>query len=260
MGFRRTAAIRAMLGSSSANDFMAAARLPLYAPTPLEPLVPGALPAMTRELIPWSKSLMPVDLVILWGIGDFPSDSECSSYYDPSSPWHNVFFGAYAMLSHKPDGTPWGYTAAGEPDFVEFLRIPALDYNYFTAGQFGCPPELMRFEVTGVNRQPQRDNGWDVVDATAQVPSGLHDPTQHSAVPGNYVAFGMPDPSFLTGRGSYDLVPMRGQYYMRRLSMPAGSPPITVVWGAVCPDTSAGTGLLGTIMQALRPHYLNAYA
>jgi hypothetical protein len=73
---------------------------------------------------------------------------------------------------------------------------------------------------------------------------------------GNYIAFGIPDPSFLNGHASYEAVPMRGRFYMRRLQLPAGTPPITLVWGAACPDTTDGRKLLGTIMQALKKAYL----
>jgi hypothetical protein len=249
MEFQRTISIRAMNASSHSNDFMTDAKLPL--PEPFSS-VPGALGAMTRELIPASRMHMPLDLVILWGIGNFGSASQCSSYYDPSSPWYNVFYGAYAMRSYKGNGTAWGYTAQGQPNFDEFLQVAALDYNHFTAGQFGCPPNMMSFAVKGITAEP-RNSGWDIADVTAQVPSGLHDPTKYAADFGNYLAFGIPDPSFLNGHSSYEPVPVRGRFYMRQLS---GSPPITLVWGTACPDTSAGNTLLNTIIQALGKAYL----
>ncbi|HXQ20145.1 MAG TPA: hypothetical protein VN812_00630 [Candidatus Acidoferrales bacterium] len=195
-----------------------------------------------------------MDLVIVWGIGDFGTTYSCSSYYDPSSPWYNVFYGLYAMRSYKRDGSAWGYTNTGQPNFDEFLQVAAVDYNYLTAGQFGCPPNLMCFAVECLTTGS--DNGWDVADVTAQIPSGLHDPTQHAANPGNYIAFGIPDPSFLNGHSSYEPVQMSGRFYMRRLSVPSGSPPITLVWGTACPDTSAGNTLLNTIIQALGKAYL----
>jgi hypothetical protein len=249
MGFQRAISIGAMRAVSSSNDFMttdAKVALP-------QPQVAGALPAMTRELNSASQMRMFMDLVILWGIGDFGSAYQCSAFYDPSSPWYNAFYGAYAIRSYKKDGTAWGYNAQGQADFDEFLQVPAVDYNFLTAAQFGCPPSMMCFAVKNVAKSPP-DNGWDFADVTAQVPSGLHDPTQHAANPGNYIVFGIPDPSFLNGHSSYEKVPVRGQFYMRRLSVPSGSPPITLVFGAICPDPTGNT-LLTAIMQTLKPAY-----
>jgi hypothetical protein len=250
MGFQRAVAIGAMRASSSSNDFLAQVipQLPV-------PQVPGALPAMTRELNSPSRMLMPVDLVIMFGIGDFGATYPCSTYYDPSSPWYNVFYGLYAMRSYKSDGAAWGYSCKGQADFNEFLQIAAVDYNYLTAAEFGCPANLMCFAVHDV-KQAKPDNGWDVADVTAQIPSGLHDPTQHAANPGNYIAFGFPEPSFLNGHSSYEKVPVRGRFYMRQLSVPAGSSPITLAWGTACPDTKEGQALLETIMQALGKAYM----
>jgi hypothetical protein len=175
------------------------------------------------------------------------------------------------MRSYKPGGAAWGYTGS-QPNFDEFLgEVAGVDYNYFTAGQFGCPPEMMSFKVQSVS-QPQSRNGWDSVDVTAQVPSGLHDPTApplkgpppprshdapwYPANMGNYIAFGIPDPSFLTGHSPYEPVPMVGRFYMRQLSVKVEWSPITLVWGTACPNTAAGKALLETIMQALEKAYL----
>jgi hypothetical protein len=249
MGFQRAVSIGAMRAASSSNDFLTS-----IIPQLPTPQVPGALPAMTRELNAASRVLMPMDVVIVWGIGDFGATYSCSSYYDPSSPWYNVFYGLYAMRSYKSDGSAWGYTNKGQPNFDEFLQLAAVDYNYLTGAQFGCPPNMMCFSATSTLKGS--DNGWDVADVTAQIPSGLHDPTQHAANPGNYLAFGIPDPSFLNGRSSYEPVQMCGRFYMRRLSVPAGTPPSTLAWGTACPNTNAGRNLRETIMQALGKVYL----
>jgi len=239
-----------MRAVSSSKDFMTDAKLALPEPSPP---VAGALPAMTRELNSAAQLRMFIDLVILWGIGDFGSAFQCSAFYDPSSPWYNTFYGAYAIRSYKKDGTAWGYNAQGQADFDEFLQVPAVDYNFLTAAQFGCPPDKMCFAVKTIVPSPP-NNGWDFADVTAQVPSGLHDPTQHAANPGNYIVFGIPDPSFLNGHTSYEAVPVHGQFYMRRLSVPSGSRPITLVFGAICPDPTGNT-LLTAIMQTLKQAY-----
>ncbi len=249
MGYRRTLAMLAMKGKSSSNDFMSQANLPLP-----EPQVAGALPVMVRGLNTATQLHMLMDLIVLWGIGDFESTYECSSYYDPSSPWYNVFFGAYAIRSYKRDGTAWGYTAKGQANFDEFLQVAGLDYNFLTAAQFGCPPSKMCFAVDSVATDSK--NGWDLADVIAQIPSGLHDPTKYPADLSTYIAFGIPDPSFLNGRGSYEPVQVHGQFYMRRLSVPSGSPPITLAWGTACPKTSAGNSLLEAIIQTLGQAYL----
>jgi hypothetical protein len=251
MGFQRVVSIGAMRAVSSSNDFLAK-----IIPKLPEPQVPGALPAMTRELAAASRTLKPMDLVINFGIGDFDPAYRCSSYYNPASPWYNVFYGFYALRSYKPDGSAWGYTAQGKPDFDEFLKhVAGVDYNYFTGAEFGCPPEMMSFKAEIIPPNTC-DNGWDVANVSAQVPSGLHDPTQHAASSGNYIVFGIPDPSFLNGHTSYEPVPMLGRFYMRQVTQPSDSPPITLVWGTACPNTSEGKQLLDTIMQALGKAYM----
>ena len=95
---------------------------------------------MARDEVPANRLMLSTDLVMNWTIGDFGRRDVCSSYYNPNSPWYNVLYGSYGLRSYKTDGTAWGYHADGSPDFDEFLEIAKIDYNFFTAGQFGCPP------------------------------------------------------------------------------------------------------------------------
>jgi len=249
MNVHRQLAIAAMQWQSKSNDFMAQAGKPMP-----QPPVPGALPAMVREMIPAQQLLMRVDAVILWGIGEF-GNALCSSYYDPASPWYNTFYGAYAFRSWKPDGAAWGYDPQGAPQFADVARIAEVDYDFLTAAQFGCPPKLMCFDVeNAIVGKPNQ--GWDPIDVFARIPSGLHDPTAFPANPGNYVAFGVPDEGFYKGRQSYEPVEMRGEFFMRVLSQPTPqAPPLTLLWGAVCPNTNAGEQLLNAIIAAMGPSY-----
>src|SRR5438105_163554 len=136
------------------------------------PLVAGAIPAVAREPFTKEKLGRPFDLLVVFTIGDFPGSQHCSSYYDPNSPWYNVFYGAYGIRSDKPSGVAWGYKSAGNPDFDEILQVPALDYNDLTAGPLGCPPQKRCFKATNVASNTK--NGWDFADVEATIPSGLH--------------------------------------------------------------------------------------
>jgi hypothetical protein len=253
MGAHRELAIAALKLQSDANDFMAEAGIPLPCPS-----VPGALDAHCRQMVPAKEINMPIDLVIVYRIGDYLATDECSSYYDPNSAWYNVFYGGYGIRSYKRDGSAWGYKLDGTPNFDEFFRVPELDYNFFTAAQFGCPAAKMGFHIERC--EPGTKNGWDKADAVVTIPSGLHNAATALAKPVSYITYGVPEPDFVRGHEDFEPVRMRGQMFMRHL--PQGPNPqlprnhqITVAWGALCPDTNDGAKLLTTIIDALGKEY-----
>ena len=249
MGAHRELAIAALTRLNNANDFMGAAKIPLPCPS-----VNGALDALAREMVPAQTMHMPMDLVIVYRIGDYPASLECSTYYDPNSVWYNVFYGGYGIRSYKRDGSAWGYNPDGTPDFEEFFRVPELDYNFFTAAQFGCPADLMSFKVD--HYTAYKKNGWDTADVEVTVPSGLHNAVTALANPESYIIYGVPDPSFMRGHRDFEPVKMRGRMSMRSFpQQPSPSPQITVAWGTVCPDNDEGQKLLNTIIDALGKEY-----
>jgi hypothetical protein len=258
MDAHRNLAVAAMqaMNAAAAGDFMNQAKIPM--PEPIVRPMPGlagALPAMARETVPAQFLHMLVDVDMVWTIADFDPRYDCSSYYDPSSPWYNVFYGAYGLRSYKPDGTAWGFNPDGTPNFAEFLRVPALDYNFLTAGMFGCPPGMMCFDVR--HQVQSSKNGWDAIDVIATAPSGLHEPSASLADPSTYVIYGVPDPSFLAGRTAYECVEMRGLLYLKDMT-PVKSPfpqKISLAWGALCPNTAAGNELLSVIIDTMGDQY-----
>lgn len=222
--------------------------------TPM-PVVTGALPDHARVTFP-SVLLngLPIDLVVVWTIGDFPGRMPCSAYYDPGGAWYNVFYGAYGILSHEKDGTYWGYDAGGAADFDQMLEVPELDYNYLTAGQLGCPPAKRTFKVT--SKTTGTKGSWDHADVTAVIPSGLHHLADAvHANPLYYSIFGFPDPQLTQGHASYEPVAMVGEMFFRRLPLPPSGERMTLAWGTMCPDTSAGRALLQTIIGAMTQLY-----
>ncbi len=247
MGIHRELAILAMKATTviAGNDFLRQANIE----TPVPP-VPGVLPAVAREPF-WARHLKrSIDLLVIFTIGDFAAKRACSEYYNPKSAWYNVFYGAYGIRSYKADGTAWGYDRSGQPNLQEMLEVPCLDYNFLTAGELGCPPHRMCFEVKKATAAKQGQ--WDLADVRAKVPSGLH--AVKDAVdpdPSYYVIFGVPDHAFLRGRQSYEPVDMHGQMFFRK-----AAPGITLVWGGMCPDTPAGNALLKTIIDAMSTCYL----
>jgi hypothetical protein len=46
---------------------------------------------------------------------------------------------------------------------------------------------------------------------------------------------------------------MRGHAFIRQMTPPPM--PITLAWGALCPDTDAGNELLATIIRVMGQHY-----
>jgi hypothetical protein len=220
--------------------------------TPM-PIVPGALPGHACVFFPslLTKGL-PVDLMVVWTIADFPDTSICSSYYDPASPWYNVFYGAYGVLSHKANDTCWGFKPNGDPDYDEMFLIAELDYNALTAGQLGCPPEKQNFKV--LTRTTGTAGSWSYAETTCTVPSGLHHVRDAiNANPLYYSIFGFPDPRLVAGHSSYEPVVLRGQSFFRKAVDDKDK--ITIAWGALCPDTTEGNALRTRIITAMRLVY-----
>jgi len=219
--------------------------------------IEGALPATGLGWNPAAALHMFVDLATLWGFGDFDESLGCSTYYDPNSAWYNGFFGGYAMRSYKPDGAAWGYDAnGGQVNFDEFFKVCAVDYNFLTAGAFGCPPDKMCFRVTQCTAS--KSDGWDVATVIAKAPSGLHNPAQaqYPADPSSYLVFGLPHPGLLNGGDSFAEVELTGQFYLRQWPTRSNGRPVSLAWGAAYYNTNAGQALLKTSIAKMAPKYL----
>ncbi|WP_171818962.1 hypothetical protein [Pyxidicoccus fallax] len=218
-------------------------------PTPV-PTVPGSIGAVAHEPFLAFDLKRMFDLLVAFTIGDFPSGAGCSDYFNPRSPWYNVFYGAYGVRSYKRDGNPWGFKRDGRPDVDEMLEVPRLDYNFLTAGELGCPPAKMSFEVREVTSG--REGAWQFADVACIIPSGLHR-VEEALLPDltYYAVFGVPEEDYLAGgRESYEPVAMRGRMYWRPVAER-----LTLVWGGLCPDTAEGQALLRIILGALTPLY-----
>ena len=214
--------------------------------------IDGALPATG---LGWhdAKSLHRfVDVVVLWGFGDFNEETGCSSYYDQRSPWYNGFYGGYAMRSHKGGNVAWGYDKDGNVKFDELFEICAIDYNFLTAGAFGCPFEKMSFAVNDDFRVSKVDK-WDVVDVYAVAPSGLQ---SGKTPPGDffdlssYVVFGILIRRCRTER-TFPLYRLPASF---TCDVAASEPPITLAWGAAC-QTLRGRESAPKIMTAMKKEY-----
>lgn len=235
--------------------------------------VAGGLPGAARVFFPGAFLGMDCDLLVVWTIADFPNDRRCSTYYDPTSPWYQVFYGAYGVRARKPNGTPWGYAPDGRPDFEELFRIPRKDYDDLTAGQLGCPPAKRCFEVLDYTSRVEKP--WDVAAVRCRIPSGVHHAASEAderaryeawlaadgvtvtgwGNPAYYLVFGVPDARMVPAdHPEYEPVTMRGELYFRHVAEVTGEA-LTLVWGACCPDTPGGTQLLGRIVTAMRRDY-----
>lgn len=213
------------------------------------PLLPGSIGAVAHEPFLADDISRLYDLMVVFTLGDFDDGTTCSRYFDPRSPWYNVFYGAYGIRSHKSDGSPWGFRADGSIALDELLDVPALDYNFLTAGRLGCPPRRRCFRVEEV--VSSRHHSWHVADVSCVIPSGLH--RMREAVSPDltyYAVFGLPEEAWLAGRVSYEPVRMRGRMYFQ----PVGDG-LTLVWGGLAPDTVEGRKLMGSIVETMEPLY-----
>jgi hypothetical protein len=247
MSVYRDIAIAAMKATDvlGGTDFLEAQGIK----TPV-PQIEGAIPAVAREPFFARDLKRTIDLVVIFSIGDFPSSLRCSNYFNPNSPWYNVFYGAYGIKSYKPDGSAWGFHPDGSANFDELIQVPFTDYNFLTAGELGCPPDKMCFEAGPPTLS--KWGQWEMADCTATIPSGLHH--LNDAVKPNleyYAVFGRPEESFLVGgRQSYEPVQMHGKMFWRQVA-----PKITLVWGGMCQATPSGDALLNKIVDAMKPLY-----
>ncbi|MCP3100965.1 hypothetical protein LZ198_19000 [Myxococcus sp. K15C18031901] len=214
------------------------------------PAVRGSIGAVAHEPFEAFELKRMFDLLVAFTIADFPSGTGCSDYFNPFSPWYNVFYGAYGLRSYKRDGNPWGLRSDGRPDVEEMLEIPRLDYNFLTAGELGCPASRMCFEVLDV--ELGRQGAWHHADVGCVIPSGLHRLQDADAPDLTYYAvFGVPEEDYLMGgRESYEPVRMRGRMYWRPVAER-----LTLAWGGLCPDTPDGQALMRTILDTMTPHY-----
>lgn len=262
---RAMTTMRATQVATKAIDFLA--RYGIATPIPL---VTDAIPTHARVFFPSAFLGMACDVVVVWTIADYPDDRRCSRYYDPGSPWYNVFYGAYGIQSRERDGSYWGYRPDGTPDFDEIFEVPKKDYNDLTAGQLGCPPAKRVFRIRSY--QAGRLGRWDHADVHCVVPSGVHrKPTIRSLGdwladyglrpdawpnPSYYLIFGEPDERMIPGTTeSYEPVEMRGDLFFRKVDERATDRPVTLVWGTCCPATPAGQQLRQRIVSALRARY-----
>lgn len=223
--------------------------------------VPGDEPSAAVTGLGYSdaaKLHMFADLATLWGFADFSSETGCSNYYNSEHDWYNAFFGAYAIRSYKPNGAAWGYDKAGNANFKELFDVCEVDYDFITAGAFGCPFEKMCFGVS--DHEAHRVGEWDVVEVKKAVaPSGLHNPIgKFPPDPSSYLAFGYPHPELANFRGFQDFAPVKlvGRFYMKRWPVddPKGRP-ISIAWGAACRADKGGPALLDKMMAAMKPLY-----
>jgi hypothetical protein len=247
MGLQRELAVLAMNATPLPGQRQWLADAGIRTPVPL---LPGSIGAVAHEPFMADDISRLYDLMVVFTLGDFDGDSPCSRYFDPRSPWYNVFYGAYGLRSYKPDGTPWGFRKDGAVAMEEMLEVPWLDYNFLTAGRLGCPPSKMCFRAEDVTVGKEGD--WHYADVGCYIPSGLHRPRDaESPDLTYYVVFGLPETEYLAGgRQSYEPVRMRGRMYFK----PVG-PQLTLVWGGLCPDHREGQRLMGSILDAMTPLY-----
>ncbi|HEX8705108.1 MAG TPA: hypothetical protein VF815_40125 [Myxococcaceae bacterium] len=214
------------------------------------PVLPGSIGATAHEPFTAGELRRLFDLVVVFTIGDFEDGAGCSSYFDPKSPWYNVFYGAYGVRSYKQDGSPWGFRRDGQPHLEELIEVPSLDYNFLTAGCLGCPPSRMCFRLE--EAIPGKEGPWHTAEVACVIPSGLH--RMKDAVSPDlsyYAVFGVPEERYLSSqRESYEPVQMRGKMYFRPVAERT-----TLVWGGLCPDTPEGQRLLNSILDAMVPLY-----
>jgi hypothetical protein len=232
----REAAIEVMHASVE-DDFLKGAGLE----TPVAD-VPGVIPAVGRWLYTAHELKRLFDLLSVFRIGDFAGP--CSAYFDPQSPWYNVSYGVYGVRSYKRNGTAWGFSSDGQPDYGEVSELLRLDYDFLKAAALGCPPEQLCFEVESLTKGEA--GAWATAEVLATIPSCLH---AGASTP----LFGTAQASFSAGRRNFEPVSMVGKLFFR-----SPLPKLTLVWGALAPATPAGEELLEKIVSAMSPLYLKA--
>jgi hypothetical protein len=114
----------------------------------------------------------------------------------------------------------------------------------------------MCFQVT--NYTPTAtESGWEGVAVKATIPSGLHVAPKQIDYPWAYLMYGVPNPVFVSAaHPEYEPVAMTGLLHIKQIEQKPPGPPITLAWGALCPEANDGPTLLGQIVSAMSCPFL----
>ena len=128
-----------------------------------------------------------IDLTILYNFGAFDSTYGCSSFYIPSSDYHDAFYGAYIIKSN--DSRIYGYTDNGTLNIEEMAKVFEYDMNILVLKSLGCTAPKFSYNLTGTYKTTIDNFDFDVVNAEIFTQSPLHSVTAFQSA---YYQYGSP--------------------------------------------------------------------
>ncbi len=132
-----------------------------------------------------------VHLTILYNFGGYDLARGSSSFYDPTSPYHGAFYGAYIV---EAEGEPFSYIfdASGHIIDKSLHQIAKYDYTNLVLRGLGAESNKIEFEeqVTSIrNTDLVGYHNWTEINAEIHTNGPLHKAQKFR---GNYLQFGFP--------------------------------------------------------------------
>lgn len=146
-----------------------------------------------------------VRLSILYNFGAFELTKGASTYYAPSSPYFNSFYGVYAI-----------YEDSSKINLKRLEEVTAFDMKTLVLESIGCTSPQMDFTIQSIQENVALGeySDWTLVNADILVNSPVHFYTKDNPDYQAYIQYGRPPLTYFEGQ-SYPLVQMLGRIYVR---------------------------------------------
>lgn len=146
-----------------------------------------------------------VQLSILYNFGAFDLVKGASIYYNPSSPYFNSFYGAYAI-----------HEETRSINLERLEAVTAFDMKTLVLESIGCTNPEMDFKVLSIEKNITLGDytDWTLVNADIRVNSPVHQYKRGMPDYQAYIQYGRPPQIYFDGQ-SYPFIHMLGCIYVR---------------------------------------------
>lgn len=153
----------------------------------------------------WSKT--GADMSIMYNFAAFRLTTMSSDIFNPQSPMHSSFYGAYAL---SEDGGYFGFKG-GQVDVDEVVMTFNYDYKLLVLDDLGCNDPVFEVVSTEVKENVNYlgEDGWTQIDAAINSSSMLHNYIENHT---SYMQYGKPK---IEVNEDFPVVTMYGRLYIR---------------------------------------------
>lgn len=153
----------------------------------------------------WSKT--GAEMTIMYNFAAFKLNTLSSDIFNPQSPMHSTFYGAYAL---NQDEGYFGFSG-NKVDVDEIIMTFNYDYKLLVLNDLGCTDPVFEVISTEITEDVSYLNteGWTRVDAVMLASSMLHNYSESHT---SYMQYGKPK---IKVREDFPAVTMYGRLYIR---------------------------------------------